>query len=528
MAGTLIKLTNAGRAALVGPGNVGTVTRTITQIGVATAAFVHNDNLVALPNELKKLTTFGGENVAPDTVHVTLRDDTADQYTLYGFGLYLDNGALLGTYSQDTPILEKSPAAMLLLSADMLFTTIDAALLQFGSAEWTNPPATEIRQGVVELATAAETQAGADASRAVTPAGLASRTATDTRTGLVELATDAETQTGTDTSRAVTPANLSSRIATESRSGLAAIASQAEANAAADDSKIITAKKMGAFVAAAVASLVNSAPGALDTLRELADAIGDDPNFATTMVNALALKAPLASPVLSGTPTAPTPSQFDTSTKIATMAALQRQGMQSADALLATGNMTLTAADSGKTVVGGSASAFLITLPLANSVPRGARLEFINMNAGAMTVQRQGASDVINTSTPRFNEILGNGDSLSLLSDGAGQWWAVSGTNQFAYAAKFGASLAVNGYQKLPSGQIVQWGTSPVIGPSSTAGITLPIAFPNVAYAAYLTPTAYAGGVVSNMKVTSLTLTGFAIPNYGSTNDQCFWWAVGK
>ncbi|SCU94325.1 hypothetical protein CNECB9_5260029 [Cupriavidus necator] len=306
MAGSLIKLTNAGRTALVGPGNIGTVTRTITKIGVATAAFVPTEELLALPNERKQLDTFGGENVAPDTVHVTLRDDTNDQYTLYGYGLYLDNGVLLGTYSQDTPVLEKSPAAILLLSTDMRFTTIDAALLQFGSADWTNPPATELRQGVVELATAAETQTGADGTRAVTPAALSARTATDTRTGLVELATDAEAQTGTDTSRAVTPANLSARTATEARTGLAAIASQAEANTAADDSKIITPKKMGVYVAAAVAALVNSSPAALDTLKELADAIGDDANFSVTMTNALALKAPLASPAMTGTPTVPT------------------------------------------------------------------------------------------------------------------------------------------------------------------------------------------------------------------------------
>jgi hypothetical protein len=48
-----------------------------------------------------------------------------------------------------------------------------------------------------------------------------------------------------------------------------------------------------AFVGAAVAALVNSSPTALDTLKELADALGDDPNFATTMTNALAGKQPL-------------------------------------------------------------------------------------------------------------------------------------------------------------------------------------------------------------------------------------------
>lgn len=45
-----------------------------------------------------------------------------------------------------------------------------------------------------------------------------------------------------------------------------------------------------AFVQAAIAALINSAPGALDTLDELAAAFGDDPNFAATMTNALANK----------------------------------------------------------------------------------------------------------------------------------------------------------------------------------------------------------------------------------------------
>lgn len=48
-----------------------------------------------------------------------------------------------------------------------------------------------------------------------------------------------------------------------------------------------------AFVQAAVAALVNSSPAALDTLNELAAALGNDPNFATTITNALAGKQPL-------------------------------------------------------------------------------------------------------------------------------------------------------------------------------------------------------------------------------------------
>ena len=75
-----------------------------------------------------------------------------------------------------------------------------------------------------------------------------------------------------------------------------------------------------AFVNAAILRLIGAAPGALDTLEELANALGDDPNFATTMTNLIAEKAPLSSPALTGTPTAPTPESGDSSTTIATTA----------------------------------------------------------------------------------------------------------------------------------------------------------------------------------------------------------------
>ncbi|WP_421849899.1 hypothetical protein [Oricola sp.] len=44
----------------------------------------------------------------------------------------------------------------------------------------------------------------------------------------------------------------------------------------------------------AIANVVDAAPGALDTLNELAAALGDDANFATTMTNALAGKVAIA------------------------------------------------------------------------------------------------------------------------------------------------------------------------------------------------------------------------------------------
>jgi hypothetical protein len=75
-----------------------------------------------------------------------------------------------------------------------------------------------------------------------------------------------------------------------------------------------------AYVQTELADLVNSAPATLDTLKELSDALGADANFATTVTNNLALKAPLASPALTGTPTAPTAAVGTDSTQVATTA----------------------------------------------------------------------------------------------------------------------------------------------------------------------------------------------------------------
>ena len=57
------------------------------------------------------------------------------------------------------------------------------------------------------------------------------------------------------------------------------------------------------YVRTEVANLVNSAPGALDTLDELAAALGDDASFATTVTTSIGLKAPLDSPAFTGTVT---------------------------------------------------------------------------------------------------------------------------------------------------------------------------------------------------------------------------------
>ncbi|MFC3549453.1 tail fiber domain-containing protein [Lysobacter cavernae] len=169
MSGLQINVTPAGRAAIVNAENTGTAPVRIAQIGVTSSGAGLVDG--ALSGELKRLSTFAGSAVADDTVHVTIRDDGGDVYTLRGFALYLQDGTLFAWYAQAGVILEKSAQAMLLLAADVRFVQIDATSLTFGDTNWINPPATTAVQGVVELADSVESIDGLDGTRAMTPAG---------------------------------------------------------------------------------------------------------------------------------------------------------------------------------------------------------------------------------------------------------------------------------------------------------------------------------------------------------------------
>ena len=63
------------------------------------------------------------------------------------------------------------------------------------------------------------------------------------------------------------------------------------ATAGTNTTQIATTEFVTAAVAAAISALVDSSPAALDTLKELATALGNDANFSTTVTNALAAKA---------------------------------------------------------------------------------------------------------------------------------------------------------------------------------------------------------------------------------------------
>lgn len=88
---------------------------------------------------------------------------------------------------------------------------------------------------------------------------------------------DADTVDGLHAAAFATPASTTAAVA---------------AHAAATDPHADRAFATAA-IATAITNLVNAAPGTLDTLNELALALGSDPNFATTMATALANKQPL-------------------------------------------------------------------------------------------------------------------------------------------------------------------------------------------------------------------------------------------
>ncbi|HFZ0236603.1 TPA: tail fiber protein [Escherichia coli] len=116
--------------------------------------------------------------------------------------------------------------------------------------------------------------------------------ASTTQKGLVQLssATNSDSETMAATPKAVKSvkdlADTKAPLASPALTGVPTAPTAAQGT---NNTQIATT----AYVRAAISALVGSSPEALDTLNELAAALGDDPNFATTMNNALAGKQPL-------------------------------------------------------------------------------------------------------------------------------------------------------------------------------------------------------------------------------------------
>jgi hypothetical protein len=197
--------------------------------------------------------------------------------------------------------------------------------------------------------------------------------------------------------------------------------------------------------------------------------------------------------------TATTPLQFDNSTNLATTAFSQIRGIQSSGITQVTSSGTIPLSAVGGMVLGNTAASTQ-TLPAISSVPMGAQIHFFT--SVAMTVFPNGA-DLINTNGSTVSSIVLNGGDTATLEAstllGTNQWFVVGGSVNLKYAASFGASIAISGYQKLPSGIIIQWGSA-TANSSGIASFTLPIAFPNailIANCNYLTAANAMGNVAT-------------------------------
>ncbi|EOU69006.1 hypothetical protein WCS_00712 [Escherichia coli KTE14] len=258
------------------------------------------------------------------------------------------------------------------------------------------------------------------------------------------------------------------------------------------------------FVQAAITALINGAPATLDTLKEIAAAINNDPKFSTTINNALALKAPLSSPALTGTPTAPTAAQSVNNTQIATTAFV-------------------------KSAIAG----------MVGSAP--AALDTLNELAAALGNDPNFATTMLNAlagKQPLDNTLTNlSGKDVSGLLTYLGLGEAAkrdvgTGENQIPDMSAWKRNPSSNRWRKLPDGTIIQMGIS-ASGPlGSPVNITLPISFSNTNYCVVASYDNARSGVSTMVSFAALPVSPSQFSLMSSVTEQginpfAYWIAFG-
>ncbi|HAG9200113.1 TPA: phage tail protein [Escherichia coli] len=209
------------------------------------------------------------------------------------------------------------------------------AAYDLANGKYTAQDASTTRKGLVQLSSAtnstSETQAATPkAVKAAYDLANAKYTAQDATTaqkGIVQLssATNSTSETLAATSKAVKAVmDETNKKAPLNSPALTGTPTTPTARQGTNNTQIAST----AFVMAAIAALVDSSPDALNTLNELAAALGNDPNFATTMTNALAGKQPKDATLtaLAGLTTAAGKFQYFTGNDVASLATLTKVG----------------------------------------------------------------------------------------------------------------------------------------------------------------------------------------------------------
>ena len=184
-----------------------------------------------------------------------------------------------------------------------------------------------------------------------------------------------------------------------------------------------------------------------------------------------ALKANLASPTFTGIPRVPTAAAGTVTDQAASTEFVQKAlGNLTGEPTVLGANTVLTAAQAGGLfIVGG---AYQTTLPALSSVPAGSAFHFLFTGSGA-TLKGSGAEGIQGiTGGNQYLPFIGEKVTLVKRSNA----WYLAGGGLGAEA--FFCSMGGSGYQKFPSGLILQWGeTAAATGADQVH--TLPIAFPN-------------------------------------------------
>jgi hypothetical protein len=172
-----------------------------------------------------------------------------------------------------------------------------------------------------------------------------------------------------------------------------------------------------------------------------------------------------------------TPPQFDNSQKAANTAWVKANGFSyPAVPVTVTGTQTLTNASLNNVTNLTGTGPYTVTLPAGASSPVGTTLTFVCSVSGGITLATHG-SDMFSDAPVSSRPIL-PGDTFTLMSTEGTIWWVLGGSASLAKAPEFASSLGPAGYQKLPSGLIIQWGSFTCSG-SGFGTVTLPIACPN-------------------------------------------------
>ena len=191
-------------------------------------------------------------------------------------------------------VVQQSPSAYTVSASVLTFTGAPASTQEFYGILMGQ--SASVGAGTIDTAEIADDAVDADKldSNAVVNASVASGAAIDATKIADGSVTSAEFQyINTLSSKAQTQLTAKAPLASPTLTGNPVAPTQSAAN---NSTRIATT----AYADTAAANLVDSAPAALNTLNELAAALGDDASFSTTVTNSIATKLPLAGGTMSG------------------------------------------------------------------------------------------------------------------------------------------------------------------------------------------------------------------------------------